>query len=196
MRSYRGKQFLDILPIAILVLVIGLSALGVIKGVFSQKSPEMLAHAEQQQTVEMDLSQINLDTDPVYERWYSGAAGYQKAVAEQMKTKKPMVVYFYAPWCPHCKRFHLALLARPEVIKAMDAYIKVRVYPDEDKADHALMEKLGASGFPTFYIKRAEDTAFKEVNIHGPMGGAYLTSKYFIARLEKMGGLSKQDASK
>ena len=38
------------------------------------------------------------------DRWLNGAAGYARALELQRELKVPLIVYFYADWCPYCQR--------------------------------------------------------------------------------------------
>ena len=38
------------------------------------------------------------------DRWLNGASGYARALELQRELKVPLIVYFYADWCPFCRR--------------------------------------------------------------------------------------------
>lgn len=84
--------------------------------------------------------------------WYEDKPGYDKALADQKSDQKPMLVYIYAPWCPHCKRFSAEVLADTTVQQFIQAYPHVRVAPDHGKAEEQIMVDYGAQGYPSFYV--------------------------------------------
>lgn len=90
-----------------------------------------------------------------FEDWHDDYLGYQKALAEQKKSGKPVLVYFYATWCPHCKRFTEKVLSTSKVREALKRYPRVRIAPDNGPAEKALMENYGADGFPSLYMVKA-----------------------------------------
>ncbi len=84
--------------------------------------------------------------------WYEGMAGYEKALVDQKKLHKPMLVYFYAPWCPYCKRFDSRILADKKMKAFVQGYPHVKIYPDDKEAELQLMKHYGAEGYPSFYV--------------------------------------------
>ncbi len=84
--------------------------------------------------------------------WYEDKPGYDKALADLRQSKKPMLVYIYAPWCPHCKQFTAQVLSDPQVRQFVQGYPHVRVAPDHGQAEMALMTEYGAKGYPSFYV--------------------------------------------
>lgn len=84
--------------------------------------------------------------------WYEDKAGLDKALADQKQTKRPMLVYIYADWCPHCKQFTAQVLSNPKVKQFVQQYPHVRVAPDHGKAEERIMKDYGAQGYPSFYV--------------------------------------------
>lgn len=84
--------------------------------------------------------------------WYEDKPGYDKAVADQRQTGKPMLVYIYAPWCPHCKQFAAQVLSDPKVKQFVQQYPHVRVAPDHGQAEERILQDYGAKGYPSFYV--------------------------------------------
>lgn len=84
--------------------------------------------------------------------WYEDKPGYEKALADQKQTGKPMLVYIYAPWCPHCKQFSAQVLSAPKMQQFVQNYPHVRIAPDHGKAEEQIMSEYGAKGYPSFYV--------------------------------------------
>lgn len=87
-----------------------------------------------------------------FEGWYEDAKGYQKALDDQKHTKKPVLVYFYATWCPHCKEFTAQVLSDPKTQRFVTNFPHVRIAPDNGDAEKKLMTDFGAEGYPAFYV--------------------------------------------
>ena len=104
-----------------------------------------------------------------FDSWYEDADGYQKALNVQAKTRQPILLYFYATWCPHCKHFAADVLAKPAMQAFVKNYPHVRVAPDNGQAEQKLMSEFGAQGYPTFYVvladqKRVQVDTFTQTN--------------------------------
>lgn len=87
-----------------------------------------------------------------FEGWYEDAKGYQKALSDQQRTQKPVLVYFYATWCPHCKQFTAQVLSDSKMRDFVKNYPHVRIAPDNGDAEKKLMSEFGAAGYPAFYV--------------------------------------------
>jgi thiol:disulfide interchange protein len=110
--------------------------------------------------------------------WFEDAKGYQEARQVQAQTYKPILLYFYATWCPHCKDFAANVLAKPEMQAFLKNYPHVRIAPDNGQAEQQLMSEFGAEGYPTFYVvfpnqqRRMVDTFNLETNPPRPKTAA------------------------
>lgn len=119
-----------------------------------------------------------------FEDWQQDADGYAAILDSPDAETKPQVVYFYAPWCPYCKRFHSNILTQSQVQAYLKNFSKVRIYPDQGRrAEQTLMAQFGAQGFPTFYVKFPGQAGFTEVPPYAE-NGQYLAPEGFIASLE------------
>jgi thiol:disulfide interchange protein len=121
-----------------------------------------------------------------FEGWYDDVPGYQKALAEQKTTEKPMLVYFYANWCPYCKRFTSQILSTSKVQNYVKRFPHVRIAPDNGRAERQLMESFGAEGFPAFYVLKPDGERTK-IETHIQTGEEVRLKKpdEFIADVEK-----------
>ncbi len=68
---------------------------------------------------------------------------------EAMKSKKPVLVLFYADWCGYCIRFMPIFQALSEQYDDDMVFSKVNV---EDPKYEEIIKKTGIGGFPTVYI--------------------------------------------
>jgi thiol:disulfide interchange protein len=84
--------------------------------------------------------------------WYENKPGLEQAIADQKATGRPMLVYIFATWCPHCKQFAAQVLSDPKMRQFVKNYPHVRIEPDHGPAEQAIMEDFGAKGFPSFYV--------------------------------------------
>jgi thiol:disulfide interchange protein len=118
--------------------------------------------------------------------WYENASGYQKALSEQQATGRPMLVYFYAGWCPHCKRFTAEILSSPKMQAYVKKYPHVRIAPDNGEAEKKLMSAFGAEGFPSFFVVKVNTKPVKmETHTTGHGQARLKTPDEFIAGIER-----------
>lgn len=98
------------------------------------------------------------------EHWLYGAAGYERAVAMQRESNLPLVVYFYADWCPYCRTLDNQYLPSAEVQDYLRGVIKVRINPEQGTAERALGVQYGVKGYPSFFVIR--HTSSPPVAVH------------------------------
>src|SRR5688500_10512268 len=66
-----------------------------------------------------------------WEGWLNGAAGYARAVELQQQLNVPLVVYFYADWCPYCRTLDSQYLPSAPVQDYLRGVVKVRINPEQ-----------------------------------------------------------------
>lgn len=88
---------------------------------------------------------VDLSGEPKKPSEYAVGMDYNQAV----KSKKPMLVLFYADWCHYCIKFMPVYQALAEKYKDDIEFAKVNV---EDKKYEKLVNEIGITGFPTVFI--------------------------------------------
>merc|ERR1711935_869100 len=76
----------------------------------------------------------------------------EKNYEEGPKQFKYLLVYFYAPWCGHCKAFGPELVKAAQQLKEKDSLIKIAQVngPEEEE----LLAKMEVKGYPTLFFYR------------------------------------------
>merc|ERR1711981_899477 len=76
----------------------------------------------------------------------------EKNYAEGPKQFKYLLVYFYAPWCGHCKAFGPELVKAAQQLREKDSLIKIAKVngPEEEE----LLKKMEVKGYPTLFFYR------------------------------------------
>jgi thiol:disulfide interchange protein len=92
----------------------------------------------------------------VFKGWDEDSKGYDKAIADSKTAQKPMLVYIYAPWCPHCKEFSKSVLTDDRIKAYIAQFPHVRVAPDHGEPEKKIMAEFGAEGYPSFYVVRPD----------------------------------------
>jgi len=89
------------------------------------------------------------------EGWYADLAS---GVAAAEREGKPVLIDMWATWCKNCLTMDSTTFADPEVIAALDGYVKVKFQaesPDVPLVDD-VMQRYGAIGLPTYVILNAK----------------------------------------
>lgn len=95
---------------------------------------------------------------------------YDKAV----KDNKYLLVYFYAPWCGHCKAFGPEYVKAAQQLKEKDSPIRFAKVEGPDEKE--LLEKMEVKGYPTLFFYREGEPI--------PYGGGRMANE-MVAWVEK-----------
>jgi thiol:disulfide interchange protein len=166
-RFNRGLALGDGLLIGLVVLIIGLGGYAIFRSIDAKKRVEA-----------------------TFKDWYEDTQGYQQALAEQKVSHKPVLIYFYATWCPHCKQFTATVLTDGKMQNFVKDFPHVRVAPDDGQPERELMKQFGADGYPSVFIVLPNGER-KKVETYTSSGNAVheKDAEEFIASIKQaMGG--------
>ena len=116
-------------------------------------------------------------TLPSKDKWLEGAAGYERAIELQKELNVPLVVYFWAGWCPYCQALDSKYLPTKPVQEYLRDVVKVRIYPEEGPAERALAKQYNVRGYPSFFIIR--NSSARPVKVHPFRSSKNLTPEQF-----------------
>jgi len=88
----------------------------------------------------------------LFDDWWSGASGYERALAQHERSGWPMLVYFYADWCPYCRQLDTATLATATVQQTLRRFVKVRINPERGRSELELARQFRIAGYPSLFI--------------------------------------------
>lgn len=94
--------------------------------------------------------------------WLDDSWGYQRALRQQQKSDKPLLVYFYTKGCPYCSVFENKTLRDNEVSAFVGKFIRVRLDAENSIDEQRLASKFHVRGYPSVFVVRPE-SAPKEV---------------------------------
>jgi thiol:disulfide interchange protein len=81
--------------------------------------------------------------------------------AKAVKSGKPVLIYFTAPWCAPCQELKATLFANKNVFDALTAYIPAKIEVDNHKD---LVQKYSVSEIPFFVITSASGELRRTLN--------------------------------
>ena len=110
--------------------------------------------------------------------WLSGASGYARALQLQKELKVPLIVYFYADWCPYCRKLDDNYLPTQVAQDYLQHVVKVRINPEAGPAERDIADRYNVTGYPRFYLFR--NVATPPVNIQPFRRNSAMTPEEWI----------------
>ncbi len=83
--------------------------------------------------------------------WYASLA---EGLAVAEREGQPVLIDLWATWCKNCLTMDVTTFADPQVLAALDGYVKIKVQAEDpdDPATRAVMQRFKAVGLPTYVI--------------------------------------------
>jgi thiol-disulfide isomerase/thioredoxin len=129
-------------------------------------------------------------TSVLEDRWLNGSAGYARALELQRELNVPLVIYFYADWCPYCRSLDGQYLPTAPVQDYLRGVVKVRINPEHGRPERELANRYGVTGYPTFLVMRS--AAARPLNIQPfRKDGANLTPAEFANACRQVAPVSR-----
>jgi len=117
------------------------------------------------------------------DRWLNGAPGYERAIQLQKELGIPLIVYFFADWCPYCRDLDSQYFPAGPVQQYLKGVVKVRINPEWGRPERELSKQYGVTGYPSFFVIRKISSAPIQVNPFRSIG-ANLTPAQFARACE------------
>ncbi|MEY3602677.1 MAG: hypothetical protein RL169_1921 [Armatimonadota bacterium] len=83
-------------------------------------------------------------------KWYTS---WKDAVADSKRTRRPILIDFYADWCTYCKKMDRETIPNPSVQATLSKVVCVRL--NTEREGRALASKTGVGTLPTFLLTNA-----------------------------------------
>jgi thiol-disulfide isomerase/thioredoxin len=97
-------------------------------------------------------------------RWYDAtrAGDTDTAFADARGSGRPVLIDFYARWCPPCDRLKAEFLDRPEQLGLLAEFVLLKADAD-DPASFPLKDRYEVGGYPTLLVVDAEGVEFDRI---------------------------------
>src|SRR5262245_11310353 len=126
--------------------------------------------------------------------WLRDAPGYARALELQRQMKVPLVVYFYADWCPYCRSLDTQYLPSAPAQQYLKGVLKVRINPEHGSPEREISNRYKVTGYPAFFILGRFGSAPVDVNPFR-RGGDNLTPFQFISACRRAALVSARTRS-
>jgi thioredoxin:protein disulfide reductase len=106
----------------------------------------------------VDASEVTSSVEEKLKEGWTPSLADGLAAAE--RDRKPVLIDMWATWCKNCLTMDKTTLRDPAVIKALEAYVKVKFQAQDPDAPatRAVMQRFDAAGLPTYVILRPKNS--------------------------------------